>query len=114
MQQLAAFEAVVFVWQTSHVGAPVNEWADVAADEAAAAGLEERAPTLLQATYASLELERGDGQLVSGGARATAQEAASKIVGVPRGELSLANLSAHEKALLRLDLLGILRLHTLL
>ena len=29
-------EVVVFLWQTSHVGAPANEWADVLAGEAMA------------------------------------------------------------------------------
>ena len=28
-------EVVVFLWQTSHVGSPINEWADVLADSAA-------------------------------------------------------------------------------
>ena len=33
-QQLARHEAVVFLWQESHVGSPLNDWADVAAGEA--------------------------------------------------------------------------------
>ena len=79
-QQLQAFEVVVFVWQTSHVGAPVNEWADAAAAEAARAGLDEEAPRLLPAGYASLELEQVDGQLIRGGPRATAAAAAQREV----------------------------------
>lgn len=75
-RQLQRFEAVVFLWQTSHVGAPVNEWADQAAAEAALAGLGERTPELLAVEYASLELEQADGQLIRGGPRATATAAA--------------------------------------
>jgi Ribonuclease HI len=35
-QLVARQEVVVFLWQTSHVGAPANEWADVLAGEAMA------------------------------------------------------------------------------
>ena len=35
MQLMERHEVVVFIWQTSHVGSPPNEWADVLADEAA-------------------------------------------------------------------------------
>ena len=34
-QKLRRFEAVAIVWQTSHVGAPCNDWVDRAADELA-------------------------------------------------------------------------------
>ena len=37
-RELAAFEVVVFLWQTSHAGEPVNEWADKEADAAAGGG----------------------------------------------------------------------------
>ena len=77
-QQLQAFEVVVFLWQTSHVGAPVNEWADQAAGVAALAGLEEAEPVLLAVEYASLELEQADGQLTRGGPRAAAAAAAQR------------------------------------
>ena len=79
-RQLQAFEVVVFVWQTSHVGAPVNEWADRAAAKAARAGLDEATPELLPVTYASLELERADGQLIRGGPRAVAAAAAQREI----------------------------------
>ena len=35
-QLVARQEVVVFLWQTSQVGAPANEWADVLAGEAMA------------------------------------------------------------------------------
>jgi len=35
-QLVAKEEVMVFLWQTSHVGAPANEWADVLAGEAMA------------------------------------------------------------------------------
>ena len=79
-RQLQSFEVVVFLWQTSHVGAPVNEWADQAAAEAALAGLGERMPELLAVEYASLELEQADGQLIRGGPRAAAAAAAQREV----------------------------------
>ena len=79
-RQLQRFEVVVFLWQTSHVGAPVNEWADQAAAEAALAGLGERMPELLAVEYASLELEQADGQLIRGGPRAAAAAAAQREV----------------------------------
>ena len=77
---MQVFEAVVFLWQTSHVGAPVNEWADRAAAEAALAGLVERTPELLAVEYASLELEQADGQLIRGGPRAVAVAATQREV----------------------------------
>ena len=79
-RQLQKFEVVVFLWQTSHVGAPVNEWADRAAAEAALAGRVERMPELLAVEYASLEIEQADGQLIRGGPRATASAAAQREV----------------------------------
>ena len=70
---LMKFEVVVFIWQTSHVGEPVNELADGAADRAAqAAGvgmLAESRPVLGVPRYASLELEGDDGEIVSRSAR---------------------------------------------
>ena len=58
----------------------MNEWADAAAAEAARAGLDEEAPRLLPAGYASLELGQVDGQLIRGGPRATAAAAAQREV----------------------------------
>ena len=77
LQDLQAFEAVVLMWQTSHVGAPVNEYADQQAGAAAQAALEEELPPLHAARYASLELVEGGG-LMAGGARASATKAAQR------------------------------------
>ena len=79
-RSLQSFEVVVFVWQTSHVGAPVNEWADVAAGEAATSGLAETVPDLTAAGYASLEVLRADGQLVRRGLRREVVEAGQREV----------------------------------
>ena len=59
MTWLHEFEAVVFLWQTSHVGAPINEWADVEAGKATGALLPECMPKLLPETYGTLELAVG-------------------------------------------------------
>ena len=70
LQRLCAgFDAVVMLWQTSHVGAPINEWADVEADRAVRS--EEALPELLTPRYSSLDIEIG-GQLLRGGLRAYA------------------------------------------
>ena len=76
-QDLQQFETVVFVWQTSHVGAPVNEFADVEAGKAVRAGLTEERPDLRPARYASLELTRA-GEIVSGGVRTVVAAAAQE------------------------------------
>ena len=75
---LQSFESVAFVWQTSHVGAPVNEWADRVADGAAQSGLTEALPAMAAASYTSLEVLQADGQLVRGGVRAVVAEAAQR------------------------------------
>jgi ribosomal protein S18 acetylase RimI-like enzyme len=66
---LAGFDVVVLLWQTSHVGAPINEWADLEADRAVAAA--EGLPILLEPSYASVDVEI-EGQLLRGGLRAYA------------------------------------------
>ena len=75
---------MVFVWRTSHVGAPVNEWADVEAGIAAEAALEERVPDMHRPRYASLELMDGGGDLIRGGPR---EYAAQAVGGVAVGRL---------------------------
>ena len=77
LQRLCAgFDAVVMLWQTSHVGAPINEWADVEADRAVRS--EEALPELLTPRYSSLDIEIG-GQLLRGGLRAYAMSGASAV-----------------------------------
>jgi hypothetical protein len=70
------YEAVVFIWQTSHVGAPINEWADLEAarmaeepDGGIGGDIE-----LQPIRYAALDLAAGGGltahgQIVRHGAR---------------------------------------------
>ena len=60
------------------MGAPVNEWADRAADEAAQAGLAERLPAMEVAGYTSLEILQADGEVVRGGVRAVAAAAGQR------------------------------------
>ena len=54
-QALQRFDVVVFMWQTSHVGALNNEWADILADLAMRAEEQQvwLSPTC---TYASMEV----------------------------------------------------------
>ena len=60
----------------AHIGAPVNEWADLAAAEAArTAG--EAMPELRAAGYASLEVQHPDNQLISGGPNGGPREVAA-------------------------------------
>ena len=54
-QALQRFDAVVFLWQTSHVGAPNNEWADILADLAMRAE-EQQVWLSPSCTYASMEI----------------------------------------------------------
>ena len=67
-QLVARHEVVVFLWQTSHVGAPVNEWADVLAGEAMnreQAGSGRRLPVTAEAARAVLLAETfATGQVV--------------------------------------------------
>ena len=108
---LDEFEAIAFVWQTSHVGAPINEWADAEAENAANADLPEELPDIQPARYASIEIAAGGegsrrGLIVRRGVRAWATEMLSKEVVVRlrrtskitqmRGErdLALGRLSA--------------------
>ena len=68
---LQKFETVVFLWQTSHAGAPSNEWADVAADEAAGS-FDVDDVSYEAASYTSVEWTQADGQLACKGVRAWA------------------------------------------
>ena len=73
VEALDKFEIVVLLWQTSHAGAVLNEWADKAADEATKGA--ERTPPLVaearrrQPSYGSMELLDKEGELIVGGAR---------------------------------------------
>ena len=70
------FDVVVMLWQTSHVGAPINEWADAEADRALMS--KEALPELLAPRYSSLDIEIR-GQLLRGGLRAYAMSGASAV-----------------------------------
>ena len=55
-QQIARHEAVVFLWQESHVGSPLNDWADAMADAAREqdiVGVFNTAPSHFSATLAA-------------------------------------------------------------
>ena len=65
---LQKFETVVFLWQTSHAGAPSNEWADVAAD-IAASSCDIDDVQFDAVKYATVEWLQADGQLVPRGIR---------------------------------------------
>ena len=72
-EALQKFETVVFLWQTSHAGAPSNEWADVGADEAAE-GWDMDDVSIESVTYAAIEWTGADGQLLPKGVRAWASK----------------------------------------
>ena len=61
------------MWQTSHAGAPSNEWADVGADEAVESGDVDDV-SIETITYASVEWTGADGQLLPKGVRAWASK----------------------------------------
>ena len=85
LRWLHEFDADVFVWQTSHVGATINDWPDKLADEIAQTGDLSDPIELLPARYASIEIAAGGpdtkgGQITRGGVRSWAVDLLSELV----------------------------------